>query len=156
MSENTESTSPQFDISSLVSTLLSNPDTISKLGDILSKFAPNENGANSPLNSNFDNENNKNDESFENLASNDAISSPTEQETSNPNLNLDFSKISSILSGIALPQKHKINNQIALLLAIKPYLSPRRKELIDSFIKISNFGEIFKSINQQGGTNVLQ
>ena len=156
MSENTESTSPQFDISSLVSTLLSNPDTISKLGDILSKFTPNENGANSPLNSNFDNENNKNDESFENLASNDAISSPTEQETSNPNLNLDFSKISSFLSGIALPQKHKINNQITLLLAIKPYLSPRRKELIDSFIKISNFGEIFKSINQQGGTNVLQ
>ncbi|MBO5715901.1 MAG: hypothetical protein J6S23_05865 [Clostridia bacterium] len=156
MSESTEKTSETANPTQLISALLSNPETLSKLSGILSKFTTGENITNSPPQNTLEaNVDNKGADNNEIINANSDIS-PTEPISSNSNSNIDFSKIAPIFSMLNAPSKAKNNRQIALLLAIKPYLSPRRKELIDSFIKITNFSEILKNINQQGDSDVPQ
>lgn len=156
MNENDEKTGSTSSPSELLSAILSNPETISKLSGILSKFASNENSINPPLEDNFlSNDaiyNANNSESFNSNSTN----SPTEESPNNSNSGMDFSKIAPIFSMLKAPPNAKNNRQIALLLAIKPYLSSRRKELIDSFIQITNFSEIFKNFTQKGDSDVLQ
>ncbi len=42
--------------------------------------------------------------------------------------------------------KRENDRRICLLVALKPYLSPHRCEIIDYIIKMNNIGEIFKNI----------
>ena len=69
-----------------------------------------------------------------------------------------LSKLPSILSALgglsgkgAPPpsqpeKKHDSDRRIALLLALRPYLSPRRREIIDYLIKMNKLGELFKNL----------
>ncbi len=155
MSEANENLSPAPDLSGVLSSLLSNPGALSKLSGILSKFTAETDGNNSPLDSNLTKDINTRDALDDKNQTDKDDLLPTEAASSNPDTSLDFSKIASIFSSINLPKTSKNNKEIALLLAIKPYLSPRRKDLIDSFIQITNFSEIFKSINHKGGSDVL-
>ena len=135
------------DISGALFSFLSNPDAIGKLSGILSKYTNASDNTNSPQGEDFSKENDTSDtQSDENIAVS-STSSPTNKNSSNLNLGLDFSKIASILGGNSPEKAQKNKEQIALLLAIRPYLSPRRQELIDSFIKINHIGEILNKIS---------
>ncbi len=135
------------DISGTLFSFLSNPDAIGKLSGILSKYTNASDSTNSPQGEDFSKENDTSDtQSNENIAVS-STSSPTNKNSSNLNLGLDFSKIASILGGNSPEKAQKNKDQITLLLAIRPYLSPRRQELIDSFIKINHIGEILNKIS---------
>ena len=155
MNENDEKTGSAPNPTDIISALLSNPETVSKLSGILSKFTSSENVTNPPPEDIFSSNNTAN--STNNNVSTTTINSdsPTESISNDLNLGIDFSKIAPIFSMLKAPSNAKNNRQIALLLAIKPYLSSRRKELIDSFIQITNFSEIFKNFSQKGGSDVL-
>ena len=53
MDEKAEKSTQSFDISSLIGTLLSNPETLSKIGNIISKIGDSENSASSTPNTNY-------------------------------------------------------------------------------------------------------
>jgi len=43
-------------------------------------------------------------------------------------------------------KKQECDKRTALLLALKPYMSPRRCEAIDYFIRINKLGDVIKTI----------
>ena len=156
MNENDEKTGSSTNPTDIISAILSNPETISKLSGILSKFTSSENSTNPPPSSALElNTDTKSPNNSEFIDSNEDAS-PTVQTPNNSNSSLDFTKIAPLFSMLKVPPNAKNNQQIALLLAIKPYLSSRRKELIDSFIQITKFSEIFKNFTQKGDSDVLQ
>ena len=150
MDENSMGTPISSDLSSLVSGLLSNPEALSKISNIISKLSENENSSNSPPSSNIPINNQEITEISEQEAPFDKDSSPTFQ---NFDINTILSKAPDILSKLS---STKIENsiadkhQIALLLAIRPYLSERRKELIDTFIKMNKFSSILMNLSKKG------
>ena len=156
MSEVNENLNSAPDLSGVLSTLLSSPETLSKLSGILSKFTAEANGDSSPLDSGLSNNVGADDTPEDENQAVVNSSLPTKAASATPDSSVDFSKIASLFSSINLPQKSKNSKEIALLLAIKPYLSPRRKELIDGFIKLSSFSEIFKNFSPKGESDVLQ
>ena len=155
MNENDEKAGYTTNPTDILSTLLSNPEAISKLSGILSKFAPSENSINPPPEDNFSSNNATYSTNRNETSTTSSTNSPTEAPPNDLSSGMDFSKITPIFSMLKVPPNAKNNRQIALLLAIKPYLSSRRKELIDSFIQITNFSEIFKNLSQKGGSDVL-
>lgn len=144
MENNEEKHSP--DLSSLLNSLLSNPETLSKIGATISKYTNEENATPPPP----DSENNNNpQENNLNLSENDNQIANTSPTSSQISINAFAEKLPELLS-LFLSSDAKNNpqskQQIALLLAIKPYLSARRQELIDSFVKISQISDIIKKI----------
>ena len=155
MSETSQNPNQSVDVTALISNLLSNPESLSKIGSVLSKYISQDNGINSPpsnQNSNIlatqDEEDNTNNDNISN-------NPPTEQVFNNAQFPLDLSKIASLFGGGDNASKAQNKEQIALLSAIRPYLSPRRQELIDHFIKFSNLRVFLNKINTNGGANVL-
>ena len=146
MSENEEKGASAIDASTLIANLLSNPDAISKIGNIISKLGESSNDTHSPP----DNENTIDDNNTlqqnENNNSNIEKLSPTFQNLDMGNI---LSKLPAIISNFS-SEKGEISlankQQIALLLAIRPYLSKHRQELIDTFIKMNRLGAIFKNL----------
>ena len=135
------------DVSGAFFSFLSNPDAIEKMSEILSKYTSTSESNNSPQSEDFTKEDGASDtQNGENGAISSA-SSPTNKNSGNSNSSFDFSKIASIFGANSPEKAQKNKEQIALLLAIRPYLSPRRQELIDSFIKINHIGEILNKIN---------
>lgn len=156
MSEASQNSNPSPEIAGLLSSLLSNPEALSKISGILSKYTSEENSNNPPQSTqNIEDLARTRTESDANGIEN-PTESPTEQVFKNSENTFDFSKIASLFGGEFYAKKSQNKEQIALLLAIRPYLSPRRKELIDTFIKFSRFGVILNKFNQNGGQNVLQ
>ena len=133
----------EFDISSILTSLLSNPDAISKMGDTISKYTKSDTSP--PINDNSDilSENTNNIKNISEKSESASPTSPPQAEEAN---SLKFPEFLSILSSKNSASNPSTKNQTALLLAIKPYLSPRRQELIESFIKICQFSEILKKI----------
>jgi len=126
------------DASSALSTLLSNPDALSKISQIISRHLPAENRDDPPLtnellikNSNETQSKTRNDTHYDN-------SSPTVSKEKSEENTADIPDESK-------SQRPCESDQLALLLAIRPYLSPRRKEMIDGFIRLSKMGSIFKN-----------
>ena len=156
MSEANSNSSSETNISDIISNLLSNPESLSKISEIVSKYTSNENGSNSPLETKISEESKDTIDDINANNSNSHNSSPTKQFFNNTDFPFDFSKIASFFGGGNGAQKSQNKEQIALLLAIRPYLSPRRKELIDSFVKFSRLGAFLSTINENGGQNVLQ
>ena len=146
MEENAEKGIRNLDLSSLLGAMLSNPEMLSKIGNIISKIGNTETSTNSPPTSNnaenietVTTPNKENSNNFE-------ASSPTFQNHNNENI---VSKLPDILSKISSSNADisaENKQQIALLLAIRPYLSEHRKELIDTFIKMNRLGSIFKNL----------
>lgn len=150
MDENSAGNNPSTDISSLFSGLLSNPEALSKISNIISKIGANENGDNSPPNPDVSTNSQDFSENSDPEVPPTEDSSPTFQNfdistilSKAPDI---LSKLSNIKTENSIADKH----QIALLLAIRPYLSERRKELIDTFIKMNKFSSIFMSLSKKG------
>lgn len=155
MPENTEETKNIPDLSTLFNTLISNPEAMAKISGTISKFIQSESDVVPP-------------QSKENPPSDDIISPSDEENNANDvenpptSTNSDFtdalSKLPSLIRKLSTPSTESSfadKQQIALLLAIRPYLSPHRKELIDTFIKMNKFSAIFMSLNEKGEKNVL-
>ncbi len=156
MSEGAEENKNTTDLSGLISGLISNPEALSKMSDIISKIGSNENGDNSPLETNISNNNQDTTDDKSDNATNIDDASPTFQNFDISNI---ISKIPNILSKMSSFKGEKSiadKQQITLLLAIRPYLSERRKELIDTFIKMNKLSSIFMSLIKEGEKNVLQ
>lgn len=146
MDEKAEKSPQSFDVSSLIGTLFSNPEALSKIGNIISKIGESENNTNPPQSINYLDNNADNNENNSNYSEQTNTSSPTFQNIEHENI---VSKLPDILSKItSSTAENSVENkqQIALLLAIRPYLSEHRKELIDTFIKMNRLGSIFKNL----------
>lgn len=146
-----EVSASQNQMDELLGVLLSNPSALSKIDEILKKhgIAQNQNdGINSPQN-----------EIFEADSPQSGENSPNNQDSSPTFSNNKSREPSTTPSGILslLPKNLPSADprQTALLLAIKPYLSPKRAELIDGFLKFERLGSLLKNLNL-GGANVLQ
>jgi hypothetical protein len=121
------------------------------MGEILSKINLNTKDSNSPPNNENAEDNQENLNNLEEKPTNNEPSHPTSQ---NLEIGALLSKMPQILSQFSSKNSEEslaTKQQIALLLAIRPYLSDRRKELIDTFIKMNKLGVIFKKINTKEG-----
>lgn len=146
MSENEEKGASAIDASTLISNLLSNPDAISKIGNIISKLSESSNDTYSPPKD--ENTIDDNNTSRQNESNNSNIEEfpPTLQ---NLDMSRVLSKLPAIISNFSSEKGENFfanKQQIALLLAIRPYLSKHRQELIDTFIKMNRLGAIFKNL----------
>lgn len=142
------------DVSSLLTALLSDPQVLSRVGDTLAALSQNAKSA----------------ESTDDLNDTDNTEDRTKDGTDPGSIDQRSDKKASTAGGEALPdlpallskladgtgaQSPELKREIDLLRAVRPYLSPRRQEMIDGFIRMSKLGEIFKSLSD-GGKNVLQ
>ena len=146
MSENIENNGTNVDLSSLVSNLLSNPDAISKMSNIISSLSSNTNGKNSPPSNENKEISKESKDNVESNTSNNKDSSPTFQNFDATNILAKMPEFLSKISSSKAEDSIVAKQQIALLLAIRPYLSEHRKELIDTFIKMNKLGAIFKNL----------
>lgn len=141
----------QTQMDELLGALLSNPSALSKIDEILKKHGITQNqndGVNSPQSEIFEADRVQPGENLPNNQDN----SPT---FSNSKSREPSTAPPGILSLLPKNLPSADPRQTALLLAIKPYLSPKRAELIDGFLKFERLGSLLKSLNV-GGTNVLQ
>ena len=156
MSEDMEQNTNSKDLASIVSGLISNPNIISKINNILDNIDTASNSNNSPPSNNISSNEKESENDNSNIHVNPNDYSPTFQNLDIGNF---ISKIPDILSKLSSASNENsivTKQQINLLLAVRPYLSERRKELIDSFIKINKFSSIFMSLGKEGEKNVLQ
>lgn len=137
--------------SALLLSLLSDPSSLSKIEGVLERHgisSSQSNGENSPL----DNEIQDNSANIGEKSSKERDTSPTFKKD-------DIGELSGAIPGILslLPKNLPCADprQTALLLAIKPYLSQKRAELIDGFLKLERIGSLLKNLSA-GGNNVLQ
>ena len=145
MSSDAIDQSPNQDVSSLLSTLLSSPESLSKIGDIIAKHTKEENRDFSPPNQQNPQTTSNISNIFDEISHKSEDTSTTSQneiKEHTPENPLDFLSFlpSEKLSFLAIKDE-----QIALLLAIRPYLSEHRREVIDAFLKISKIAKIFSS-----------
>lgn len=146
MVENTEEAKGVTNLAELFGSLISNPSAIAKIGEIIEKAAGSQSGDNSPPNSNNLSDTQGNTSNKENISASIDSHIPTFQNSESNNI---LSKLPSIISKLSSSKDEfsiATKEQIALLLAIRPYLSERRKELIDTFIKMNRLSNIFKNL----------
>ena len=146
MSDTTEENKGGVDLSSLLGGLLSNPEAINKIASILSNVNLNSIGINSPPNSDLSTNNDNSNEDTGNQESNNESSSPTFQNIDTEKILSKMPQILSQISSNKCEESLATKQQIALLLAVRPYLSSNRRELIDAFVKMSRLGAIFKNL----------
>jgi hypothetical protein len=156
MSEGMEQNTNSKDLASIVSGLISNPNIISKINNILDNIDTASNSNNSPPSNNISSNEEESENDNSNIHVNPNDNSPTFQNLDMGNFISKIPDIFSKLSSASNENSIATKQQINLLLAVRPYLSERRKELIDSFIKINKFSSIFMSLGKEGEKNVLQ
>ena len=146
MSNMPEESSGALDVSGLLKSLLSNPEAFSKMSNIISNLASSANSTNPPQSNDNNGVNAELADNIENNTTNSKEYSPTFQNQDVTNILPKIPEILSKISSAKAEDSIATKQQIALLLAIKPYLSEHRKELIDTFIKMNKFGAIFKNL----------
>lgn len=146
MSNMPEESSGALDVSELLKSLLSNPEAFSKMSNILSNLASSANSTNPPQSNDNNGVNEELADNIENNTTNSKEYSPTFQNQDVTDILPKIPEILSKISSAKAEDSVATKQQIALLLAIKPYLSEHRKELIDTFIKMNKFGAIFKNL----------
>ncbi len=146
MAQDVENNNKSPDVSTLLATVLSNPEALSKMGEIIAKSTRELNGENPPqTEDNLRNIDNNAESSGDNTdIQKDA--SPTFQNLINPEVISKLPDILSLLSSQKAPSSEQSRQQAALLLAIRPYLSEHRRELIDTFIKLDRLWDILKKL----------
>ena len=146
MNENAEENRGGEGLSTLLGGLLSNPEAMNKITSILSNVNLSNTSTNSPPNNELSTNNDNSDDDTEDKKGNDEESFTTFQNIDTEKI---LSKIPQILSQISsnkCEESLATKQQIALLLAVRPYLSSNRRELIDTFVKMSRLGAIFKNL----------
>ena len=83
MSENTQENSSSQSAANVLSSILSNPDAIAKMRDIIDKHTNKENRDTSPQNNDYSSVNSSETSAFENLDGNSSNQFPTEQNEEN-------------------------------------------------------------------------
>ena len=134
------------DLSSLLGSLILNPEALSKIGEIISNATSVQNEDNSPHSPQKENNSEETPPQIDNSTTNIKAIPPTFQNPNSNDILLKLPKILSKLSSEKGENSIATKQQIALLLAIRPYLSEHRKELIDTFIKMNRLGAIFKNL----------
>ena len=147
MSESIEETKNNTDLATILGGLMSNPELTSKMGEILSGLSSAKKDDNSPPSDENSSNNTTDKEETMDVSQKDDISFPTFHNSDMGNILAKLPQIISNLSGEKDENSLASKQQIALLLAIRPYLSQRRQELIDTFIKMNRFGAIFKNLS---------
>ena len=155
MPENTDENKHATDLSSLLSTIISNPDAMTKINQTISKFIQEPNSTSSSQSEENPANENKTDINDTMTNTEDEMDLSTSSSPEITNVLLKLPSIIGNLSSSSNEGSLADKQQIALLLAIRPYLSPHRRELIDTFIKMNKFSAIFMSLNDKGGKNVL-
>lgn len=91
--------------------------------------------------------------SFEEFTSsfNEKNNNFSNNEQSNPFSNIDMNTIFKIKQIMENMQDNKNNPRTNLLLSLKPYLKPSRKQKVDQYIKIFNMEAIIENFNKNGG-----
>ena len=69
----------------------------------------------------------------------------------NPFGNIDMGTILKIKQIIENMNNSKNNPRANLLLSLKPYLKPSRKEKVDQYIQLFNMGELIDNLKPTGG-----
>lgn len=100
-------------------------------------------------NMNFDN-NFPNFEEFTSSFQKD-FSNSSNTDTSNPFGNIDMNTILKIKQVMEKMNKNKNDPRSNLLLSLKPYLKPSRKQKVDQYIQLLNMGSIMENFNPMGG-----
>ena len=147
MSESSSVKEPSSDLSTLLSSLLSSPDALSKISEIIDRHTNSQNRDIPPQDNDLsvDNDNNIQIADSNTSISKDISPTSQNQEKESPSENpLGFL---SLLSSEKLGSLSLKKEQINLLLAVRPYLSEHRRELIDGFIKFSKIAGIFKNFS---------
>ena len=146
MSESIGETRASNDFSSLLGSLISNPEVLTKIGGIIANATSRQGGDDSPHSTNNEDGLEKTASQVDNISADNEEVSPTSQKSNSSDI---LSKLPNILSNLSSEKAEDsiaTKQQIALLLAIRPYLSDHRKELIDTFIKMNRLGAIFKNL----------
>ena len=129
-----------------------NENLFKKLSDMLDSNPKNSSTYNSDKSSSSD--------FFKNIMSDFSSDNSNKYNTSNNSFdfsNLDIEtimKIKNIMSKIA---SNQLNPRSNLLMSLKPFLKPSRKEKLDQYIKFINMASLFESfsnnLNKDGGKN---
>lgn len=72
-------------------------------------------------------------------------------EQSNPFGNIDMNTILKIKQVMEKMNQNKNDPRSNLLLSLKPYLKPTRKQKVDQYIQLFNMGSIMENFNFMGG-----
>lgn len=72
-------------------------------------------------------------------------------EQNNPFGNIDMNTILKIKQVMEKMNNNKNNPRSNLLLSLKPYLKPSRKQKVDQYIQLLNMGSIMENFGQMGG-----
>ncbi len=137
---------------SLVSTLLSDPATVARLMRALSEIGGEGSSGGAEKSENSDDDSVGSDEkAIENTENAEKTAPPI---MASAEMADTLGRLSNVISSITSPSgggsgggggKHT-----ALLLAIKPYLSQRRGELIDDIIRLSSLGDLLGGLGEGG------
>ena len=126
------------DVINALGSILSNPDTMSKIGNIISKHTGSEIRDSSPQSRSFSGDSVQDSNGIGEFVNKSEKLSPTHKSEEINESAPDFSSKSD-------EEQVNFHDQIALLLAIKPYLSPKRRNTIDTFIRFTKMGNLFKN-----------
>ena len=75
----------------------------------------------------------------------------SDNNSSNPFGNIDMNTIIRIKQIIDNMNKQKDNPRSNLLLSLKPYLKPSRKQKVDQYIQLFNMSDIIENMKPMGG-----
>ncbi len=84
--------------------------------------------------------------------SNENVSS--DSENANPFSNIDMNTILRIKQIMEKMNEQKNNPRANLLISLKPYLKPSRKQKVDQYIQLFNMGSIIENFNPMGGEKI--
>lgn len=118
-----------------------NNDMFKKLSDMLSNSAVSNDSANI-----------NNTEVFNNIMSNFTSNNRNNDNNNNFDFsNIDMETILKIKNFMGKISSNQHNPRSNLLLSLKPYLKPSRKEKLDQYIQFINMTSILESFNESGG-----
>lgn len=73
------------------------------------------------------------------------------QDATNPFSNIDMNTILKMKQIMEQMKQKKNDPRSNLLLSLKPYLKPSRKQKVDQYIQLFNMGSIIENLNPMGG-----
>lgn len=105
--------------------------------------------SNKAVNTGFDNSFPNFEEFTSSFEENSDTSSSNEQ--SNPFGNIDMNTILKIKQVMEKMNQNKNDPRSNLLISLKPYLKPSRKQKVDQYIQLFSMGSIMENFNFMGG-----
>lgn len=116
------------------------------LSDIMKKITNMINSNNSEVSSDLDNSSNEKN-------SNEANDFNSSNTNTNTNFNIDIATLLKVKSVMDKMNSNQNNPRTNLLLSLKPYLKPSRKDKVDQYIKLLNMEHILEIFRQEEDNN---